>query len=182
MRQKLTRAEMAEHEAREGVPALYVGTYGKYNDGDISGQWVDVASFDDYDDFIDYCLRLHADERDPELIYQDFQYFPRQLYSESGFGEEEFDAIKAYSELDDDERDAFDAYISIFDNYDVEEFHEKYIGQFSSDQDLAYYLIDTYGGLDELPRETLENYFDYDGYGRDASFDFHHVDGYYFWT
>lgn len=40
---------------------------------------------------------------------------------------------------------------------------------YSKDEDLGLYIVEEiYGGVENLSRETLENYFDYEGLGRDA--------------
>ena len=54
-----------------GVSA-YVGTYAKYNSGDLSGQWIDVSDFDNMEDFLEACRKLHADEKEPEIMFQDW--------------------------------------------------------------------------------------------------------------
>ena len=65
-------------------PALYVGTYGKYNGGSTKGGWVDIVSFQNGEDFIKFCTNeLHSDESDPELMFQDFENFPEYLYGET---------------------------------------------------------------------------------------------------
>lgn len=178
----LTKAEMREHQHdyTTGHPALYVGTYGKYNDGNLYGQWVDLATFDDFDEFIEYCYRLHADEEDPELMYQDFEGFPRHLYSESGFGEEEFDNVKMIAELTGEEKEAFEAYVSLFDEYDIDDFRDRYLGHFNSDQEFGEWYIDSLGGIEELGRQTVESYFDYEHFGRELAWGFSEQDGYYF--
>ena len=43
-----------------GHPAVYVGSYAKYNDGNIFGKWFDLMSFADYDEFCEACHHLHA--------------------------------------------------------------------------------------------------------------------------
>lgn len=67
------RDAISEHESdyREENPSVYCGTYGKYNDGDLSGLWVDLTTFADYDEFINFCRAIHADEADPELMFPD---------------------------------------------------------------------------------------------------------------
>jgi hypothetical protein len=56
-REELTQMEINAHRASlNGEPAVYCGTYGKYNNGDISGMWVDVASFTDYEEFMEFCI------------------------------------------------------------------------------------------------------------------------------
>lgn len=54
-------------------------TYGKYNDGSLCGLWIDLSSFNSYDDFIEFCQAIHADEEDQELMAQDYEGFPRQV-------------------------------------------------------------------------------------------------------
>ena len=99
----------------DGEPSVYVGTYGKYNDGSLCGLWIDLSSFDDYDEFINFCKAIHADEDDPELMAQDYEGFllrkrqaddPRQWYSESGMDEDDFEHILEYSDMCDLSRSA----------------------------------------------------------------------------
>ncbi|MFW8253940.1 antirestriction protein ArdA, partial [Klebsiella pneumoniae] len=44
------------------TPAVYVGTYHKYNCGSIFGKWFDLTEFDGREDFYEACQALHADE------------------------------------------------------------------------------------------------------------------------
>lgn len=83
-------------------PAIYCGTYKKYNEGSLFGAWLDLRTFDSYEEFIDVCKQLHADEEDPELMFQDYQCFPAEWYSESCMDEEVFDKIIAFIQMDDD--------------------------------------------------------------------------------
>lgn len=51
-------------------PAIYCGTYKKYNEGSLFGAWLDLRTFDSYEEFIDVCKQLHADEEDPGLCFR----------------------------------------------------------------------------------------------------------------
>ena len=82
---ELEDAIAAHQSPCDGEPSVYVGTYGKYNEGSLCGLWVDLSSFDDYDEFINFCKAIHADEEDPELMAQDYECFPRQWYNEEDF-------------------------------------------------------------------------------------------------
>lgn len=67
---------------------LYVGTYAKYNNGDLSGAWLDLDRFANAEEFEAACKRIHRDEHDPELMFQDVDTDPgcdwqEGLYSES---------------------------------------------------------------------------------------------------
>ena len=117
------------------APRIYVGTYAKYNDGSIDGEWVDLTDFDSYDEFVEHCRELHKDEKDPEFMIQDSEGFPSRWYHESGLpSEEEFDKIIAFSELDDSEKNAYDAYLELdFSDDSIEAFHEYYYGTYDGD-------------------------------------------------
>ncbi|ENL7341889.1 antirestriction protein ArdA, partial [Escherichia coli] len=64
------------------TPAVYVGTWHKYNCGSIAGRWFDLTTFDDERDFFAACRALHQDETDPELMFQDYEGFPGNMASE----------------------------------------------------------------------------------------------------
>ena len=181
-REPLTQEELNAHCATlNGEPAVYCGTYGKYNNGDISGAWVEVASFADYEEFMEFCERLHADEEDVELMYQDFEGFPESWYSESCMGEETFDKIKEFAALDVDKQEAYEIYL---DNYDseatVEDFEECYQGHFDCPEDFAEQL---YYELYEIPAH-LEYFIDWKAVWRnlDTGGDYTELDGHIFRT
>jgi antirestriction protein len=74
-------------------PSVYVGTYEKYNNGNLFGEWVDLTDFKDKDEFIEYCKELHKDEYDPEFMFQDYEYIPEICIDESYIDEDFFDFI-----------------------------------------------------------------------------------------
>ena len=157
---------IAEHKSPcDGEPSVYVGTYGKYNDGSLCGLWIDLSSFDDYDEFINFCKAIHADEEDPELMFQDYEGFPRQWYSESGMDEEDFDHIKEYCELCDKyDRDAVDDYMEFHDELDS--FEEAYCGHWDSEEDFARHIVEECYNLEKM-MGSLANYFDYERFARE---------------
>lgn len=92
-------------------PALYVGTYGKYSNGSIQGAWLYLDDYSDAEAFLEACHELHKDERDPELMFQDYENFPAELYSES-MGESGIQAIYDWMELDEDTQEVLEVYES----------------------------------------------------------------------
>lgn len=52
---------------------IYVGTYAKYNDGSIYGKWLTLNDYKTESEFWAACRALHADERDPEFMFQDWE-------------------------------------------------------------------------------------------------------------
>ncbi len=162
------------NDCKDSHPAVYVGTYAKYNDGSLFGMWVDMVKCGDYDTFMEVCHSLHADEEDPELMYQDYECFPSSWYSESGIDEDTFDKIIEFSELDDDDRDAFEEFSDAFGNDCIESFRDRYMGKWDSEKDFAEHIVDECYNLDKM-MGSLASYFDYEAYARDLF-----IDDYYF--
>ena len=154
-----------KHDYRTGDPALYVGSYRKYNEGLLDGCWISLAKCADYDEFMRVCRCLHRDEEDPELMFQDADNLPECWYCESGIDQETFDLIKAYAELDEDERRAYEAYLDLRCESDVtvEDFREHYCGEWHSEEEFTEQLVDDQGILDEVP-EHLRRFFDMEAY------------------
>ncbi|SUG44921.1 Antirestriction protein ArdA [Salmonella enterica subsp. arizonae] len=85
------------------TPAVYVGTYHKYNCGSIFGKWFDLTEFDGREDFYEACQALHADEWDAEFMFQDWEGIPSQFVSESSI---DWDFIAAYKRAEEESREA----------------------------------------------------------------------------
>lgn len=156
-----------KHEQTDGYsPALYCGTYGKYNDGSLCGMWIDLSSFDDYDEFINFCKAIHADEEYPELMFQDYENMPRSLYSES-MGEEGFEKIMEYCELCDDYSvSAVDDFLEWYSTEDLDRMHDSYVGVYDSEEDFAREIVNDCYCLEKM-MGNLAGYFDYEAFARD---------------
>ena len=160
----------------------YVGTYAKYNSGDLSGQWVDVSDFDNMEDFLEACRKLHADEKDLELMFQDWD-IPEEKRGLWRFVDEGYihPDLFLLADVSEDEEYIL-AHLSNENELSEEEIQyarDNYVGYFESYAELGRELVDM--GMIDLPKE-VENYFDYERYGEDCSYDLHEVDGYYFWN
>lgn len=157
-------------------PAIYVGTYAKYNNGSIAGKWLDLSDYADKEEFIKACLELHSDEQDPELMFQDWEGIPAALVSECSVDESLWDLMAAYEEHGEE---AVTAYISIFGEWDASGFQDRYQGTHDSDEDFAQEFIDSTGMLSGVP-ESIARYFDYSAFARDLMFDYSAEDDHYF--
>ena len=156
------------HEQTNGSdsPALYCGTYGKYNSGNLSGMWLNVSTFDDYEDFLNFCYAIHADERDPELMYQDFENMPDSLYHES-MGEKEFNKIEEYCELCDDYGvSAVDDFLEWYSPEDLDNMNDAYAGVYDSKEDFAREIVNGCYDLEKMMGD-LSYYFNYEALARD---------------
>ena len=157
------------------MPSIYVGTYEKYNNGNLFGEWVDVEKFSDHDEFLEYCRQLHKDEDDPELMYQDIDEIPRLYYSESGIDPRLWD----YLSLDDDDKELLEAYREgINEEGDIEDARDAYQGQYDNDIDFIMELLESCG---DIPKD-LPSYLviDWEATTRNLMYDFVESNGYYF--
>ena len=64
---------------------VYVGTYAKYNNGSLSGAWLDLSDYSDKEEFYEACRELHKDEEDAEYMFQDWENVPEGLSAKAGF-------------------------------------------------------------------------------------------------
>lgn len=143
---------------------VYVGTYGKYAAGSIAGAWLDLEDYADHSEFIAAGRALHKSECDPELMYQDYEGFPRAFYDESSIDP----ALWDWLALDDDERELLSVYQEGVDSAaTIDEAREAYQGTYDSAEHWAEQFIDDCGLLESMP-ESLRCYFDYEAYARDA--------------
>jgi antirestriction protein len=168
---------------------IYVGTYAKYNDGSLFGKWMDLSDYDDLEEFYKACLKLHQDEEDPELMFQDWEYIPDFLISECSLHKGTFPYMEAISDMDEQQAEAFEIYckhiVSWPDggkeiNEQLENFHESYQGYYGGPVknpetaavavEFAYQYVEDTGMISEVS-PTVQRYFDYDAFARDLFMD-----------
>ena len=150
------------------TPRMYVGTYAKYNNGSIAGAWLNLDDYSDKDSFLEACAKLHADEDDPEFMFQDYESFPESMYSESSVSDDLFDWIA----LDDDDKELLAVYLENFDKADsisetLDKARDSFQGKFDNEPDWAAEFLEDTGALESVP-ENLRNYIDFESYARDA--------------
>ena len=169
------REEIKNHAQTNGSdsPALYCGTYGKYNSGNLRGMWVNVSTFDRYEDFVNFCCAIHADEDDPEIMCQDGENIPDSLCSES-MGEEEFDNIAKYCELCDEYSvSAVDDFLELYSTDYLDNMHDAYAGVYDSEEDFAREIVSDCYNLEKM-MGRLADYFDYEALARDMFINDYH--------
>jgi antirestriction protein len=163
-------------------PALYVGTYAKYNAGSITGKWLKLSDYGDAEEFIAACKELHKDESDPELMFQDFECFPEELYGES-MSTDEIAKIYEYVDIDEDDREMLKAYIDCvggeFSEDTLSEAQDAYQGQYNSDEDFAQSLAEDVGCIDQNVNWPY-TCIDWEQAAREVMMDYRESDGYYF--
>lgn len=171
---------MSAATSQQVEPALYCGTYAKYNDGSIAGRWLKLRDYADAEGFLQACRELHRDEADPELMFQDFEGMPRELYGES-LSLADLQRIYDWAHLDDEDRDLLAEYVDAtgcaMADVDVEYVREALFCVLdcsdgsSNDAAMGQYMLDN-GLLGEIP-DAIESYLDVEAIGRDWLMDLH---------
>lgn len=162
------------------TPSIYVGTYKKYNEGSLFGQWLDLTEYSDKDEFLQACADLHADEEDPEFMFQDWEGINDKYISESSISDDFFEFQANTASFEDEKLEAYETFISVFGNDDISTFEESFQGAYDSEEDFTYELVENCGYLSNVPA-TVANYFDYDKFSRDLFMtDYHYDNGFVF--
>ena len=174
-------------------PSIYVADLKAYNEGKLIGEWVDLTEFDEgyevmekISDLMDGYSKKYHNGMETEYAIHDFENFSRELYSES-MGEEDFDIILKTHKISEERDIPAEVLQNVMARYDsaskdIETFiDERYRGQFDTETDFAYDYIDMIGGLENLGKNDIDMYFDYDSFGSDYVTNYIDVvDGHYF--
>ncbi|OSL96372.1 anti-restriction protein [Escherichia coli T426] len=174
----------AEHVTMEDsgmsvvAPAVYVGTWHKYNCGSIAGRWFDLTTFDDERDFFAACRALHQDEADPELMFQDYEGFPGNMASECHIN---WAWVEGFRQARDEGcEEAYRLWVDDTGETDFDTFRDAWWGEADSEEAFAVEFVSDTGLLADVP-ETVALYFDYEAYARDLFLDsFTFIDGHVF--
>lgn len=153
-------------------PKIWVVDLEAYNNGDLVGEWIDLTDFNDGAEVIEHIGGLLKGWGNKE----EWAVFDTENISDSSeyLGEADFDRIITAYEIA-QERDlpieVIEEFSNNYDLKDADELREAvdsyYVGEFSDDSDLGYYIVDElYGGIENLPQDWLEMYFDYEALGR----------------
>ena len=167
----LTKEELNLHTGiKDNNASIYVGTYHKYNCGSLDGAWVDLESFNDEEELMEFLYRLHADEAEPEFMVQDYMNFPRRFYSES-MNEHDFAELYEWLNLDEEEREMCEEYWEEIDkSASVERITDSLVWSGDSN-DYFDELAEEELSMCNAP-ECLRNYFDYESWRRDCALDY----------
>ena len=68
----LTKEELNLHtDMADDCASVYVGTYHKYNCGSLEGAWVNLETFYDEEELMEFLHRVPAEESAPAFMIQD---------------------------------------------------------------------------------------------------------------
>ena len=155
---------MNSHDTVE--PRIYVGTYAKYNEGDLTGEWFELSDYEDRETFYTACAELHKDEEDPEFMFQDWENIPDSMIRESWISEEVFEL--AGESLSDEEYEALFEWLDDGNDYDLSAFRDAWQGRHESETDYAEHLADELGYFRMMENAGLQaSYFDVEAFSDD---------------
>ena len=192
---KIKKFATGSRISSDDTPKIWVGEWSLYNEGNLTGTWVDLSDFEDGAEVMDKIQALldkwtkSTGELREEYAIFDYENFPSELYSEQ-MGEAEFDKIITAYKLSENLDIPMDVLASLMKEYDLDDANaleefvgERYVGYFQNNTELGDHLVEMYGGIENMPKHTLEMYFDYDSYGRDEEINsFNAYEGYYFYN
>lgn len=161
----------------------FITNLGKYNEGELVGDWVEFPI--DEDDFTQVLESIGIGDADdfgapyeewfvsdyecnlPGFDWQELGEYPSyeslQEYGELVNSIDDLEAVSNALEVTGNLQDAIDG----IDNGSI-----MFYRGVNDNSDLGYMWVDeVYGGAENLDKETLERYFDYEQLGRDLSFD-----------
>lgn len=157
---------------------VFITNLGKYNEGELVGKWLDLPCEDIKEELASIGV---SDEPDENGVYYE-EYFITDYENDYGYKVGEYDSLDELNEiaeelenLDDYDREVVNAFIE--NGSDIEEALDglrdgdyMVFSNCSDMTDVAYQYIEETGLLNDIP-EGLRNYFDYEAYGRDMSFE-----------
>lgn len=145
-------------------PAIYVGTYSKYNACNLAGKWLNLSDYANRDEFLAACRELHSDESDPEFMFQDYECFPKRYYNESSAPPDEF--WTEWLECEEDQREAFAVFLDNGSGDTLRDFQDAYLGTFRDLEAYAEDYIEQSGSLEGVP-DMVARYFNYAAFAQD---------------
>lgn len=155
-------------ESTDSYFQAYITNLGKYNEGELVGEWVSFPI--DVEEFNSILNNIGIDDEYEEWFVTDYDCNVDAYHSLGEYPS--FEQLNEFGEMIED--DAFKALLedqpdfeSAKDLYESEKY-EFYPGA-KTWSDVAYRFIDECGGIKYLDRDTIEKYFDYEKLGQDLS-------------
>ena len=148
---------------------------GKYNEGELVFEWISLPFTDDE---LQVALdKIGINSNYEEYFISDYDLSINYEVSEYENLQELNELFWRIDELNDSQIDDLNIILDMENNLnralDILENNEyTVIDDVNNNEGLGEgYIEEIYGGIEELPRETLEQYFDYEAFGRDLSFE-----------
>ena len=168
-----------------GNVSIVIGSWGSYNacnERALGSSWLNLEDYSDWDEVVEELEKqgIELDGIDEELFIQDIEGIPSDGVNWDYVNPQTlFETLYESGILDDTYKyEVFEAYVEVRSYRDWEELVNNYGSRWDDDinlyrkmdyTDLAHHMIHEVCCY-EIP-EWLENYVDYEAYGRDLRFD-----------
>ena len=154
-------------------PSIYVASLSDYNDGELHGVWIDATLGGDHiQEEVEKMLSsspFMASEfaQTHGLISEEWAIHDHSGFSGLKIGEwESFEHVANLAEQITEHGDAFVAFVAAFDDDQLEEFQDRYRGEWDTEEDFAAQWTEDTGGVVGVS-EYLQNHIDWQSIARD---------------
>ncbi|NWF61729.1 MAG: antirestriction protein ArdA [Fischerella sp.] len=160
----------------ENTPKIYVACLSAYNCGMLHGLWIDATQEpEDIEDDIKWMLSWSpvADtEACEEWAIHDYENWQNIKLDEY----EDIERVSELANLLEEHGKAFAVYYQYYGNdATIEDFQERYLGQYKDEEDFVYQRWDECGTLKKLEELNInESYIDWSAIARDWFIDSYH--------
>ena len=148
---------------------------GKYNEGELVFEWISLPFTDD--ELQTALDKIGINDNYEEYFISDYELSINYEISEYENLQELNELFWRIDELNDSQIDDLNCILEMENNLNraldiLENGEYCIIDDVNNNEDLgAGYIEEVYGGIEELPRETLEQYFDFEAFGRDLGYE-----------
>lgn len=129
----------------DDTPKIYVADLEAYNNGRLSGVWLDLTDYSDADELMDAINDFLKTTGGEEYAIHDYENLPRSMYSEY-MGARDFAELYEMMDLAKEKDLPLDVVMEIVSQFDRSALDE-YTGVYDSEQDFAEQLVDDLGGI-----------------------------------
>ena len=129
----------------DDTPKIYVADLEAYNNGRLSGVWLDLTDYSDADELMDAINDFLKTTGGEEYAIHDYENLPRSMYSEY-MGARDFAELYEMMDLAKENDLPLDVVMEIVSQFDRSAV-EEYTGMYDSEQDFAEQLVDDLGGI-----------------------------------
>lgn len=127
----------------DDTPKIYVADLEAYNNGRLSGVWLDLTDYSDAEELMDAINDFLKTTGGEEYAVHDYENLPSSMYSEY-MGVRDFEEIYEMLDLAKDNDLPLDVVMEVVSQFDRSALDE-YTGTYDSEQDFAEQLVDDIG-------------------------------------
>jgi antirestriction protein len=138
----------------DDTPKIYVADLEAYNNGRLSGVWLDLTDYSDADELMDAINDFLKTTGGEEYAVHDYENLPSSMYSEY-MGVRDFEEIYEMMDLAKENDLPLDVVMEVVSQFNSSALNE-YTGVYDSEKDFAEQLVDDLGGI--------QNFHDFEYY------------------